>query len=98
MTTPEDKFAGSKKHQGSSAGCAKLFVKPNMEPVSVEDMDEGIRSMMQSKFGNPEGSMDDLTRYVMKRKRNDPEFAADYEAGYEAFKREALSKEDEPQA
>jgi hypothetical protein len=98
MTTPEDKSAGNKKDYGSSAGCAKRLVKPGIKPVSVEDMDEGIRSKMQSKFGNAKTSTDDLTRYVMKRKLNDPEFAADYEEGYEAFKREALSKEDEPHA
>ena len=30
--------------------------------------------------------MSDLKKYVAKRKANDPEFAKDYESGYEQFK------------
>jgi DNA-binding XRE family transcriptional regulator len=30
--------------------------------------------------------MDDVERYIAKRKANDPEFALDFDAGYEQFK------------
>ena len=73
MTTPEDKSAGSKKHYGSSAGCAKRFIKPGMEPVSVEDMDAGIRSMMHSKFGNSDVSTGDKKGHKARLEEDEPQ-------------------------
>lgn len=37
--------------------------------------------------------MNDLNAYVEKRKQNDPEFARDYETGYENFKIGELLKQ-----
>jgi AbrB family looped-hinge helix DNA binding protein len=36
---------------GSSAGCARKFIKLGMKPVSASDMDEGIRQHMMKKYG-----------------------------------------------
>ena len=37
--------------------------------------------------------MDDLERYIEKRKKNNPEFAKDFEAGYNDFKIGILLKQ-----
>jgi len=37
--------------------------------------------------------MSDLQKYIKKRKSRDPEFARDYDAGYEQFKIGALLKQ-----
>lgn len=38
-------------------------------------------------------AMDDLDRYLVRRKKIDPEFARDYAAGYEKFKIGVLMKQ-----
>lgn len=35
---------------GSSAGCARKFIQPGMKPVSIEEMDKGIRQHMMQKY------------------------------------------------
>ncbi|MEZ5537376.1 MAG: helix-turn-helix transcriptional regulator [Thiolinea sp.] len=37
--------------------------------------------------------MSDLKKYIAERKKRDPEFAADFEQGYQAFKIGALLRE-----
>ena len=37
--------------------------------------------------------MSDLQRYITKRKNNDPEFAAEYDSGYQSFKIGAILKQ-----
>ena len=36
--------------------------------------------------------MNDLKRYVNDRKKRDPEFASEYESGYEEFKQKVILK------
>jgi len=40
-----------------------------------------------------EKAMSDLQKYISKRKKRDPEFAEDYEIGYEQFKLGVLLRE-----
>lgn len=39
-----------KRLPGSSAGCAKHLVKPDQQPLDVEQMDDAIRDHLKQKF------------------------------------------------
>lgn len=39
-----------KKAPGASAGCGRRFLQPNQKPVSVEEMDEGIRKSIAQEY------------------------------------------------
>lgn len=41
---------------GSSAGCGKPFLQPGDKPLSVEEMNDGIRKAVSAKYGRLKAS------------------------------------------
>jgi len=42
-----------KRKPGSSAGCASHLTQPSQKPLSTEQMDESIRSLMRKRYAKP---------------------------------------------
>ena len=50
MDKPDRISVRKKRAPGSSAGCAKRFIRKKRKAVTVEEMDAGIRQAMSQKF------------------------------------------------
>lgn len=48
---PHRFYVRKKRAPGSSAGCGQRYCQPVQKPISVEEMDAGVRQAIREKFG-----------------------------------------------
>ena len=50
MDKPDKISVGKKRAPGSSAGCGRRFLRRKKKSVTIEDMDAGIRKVINQKY------------------------------------------------